>query len=101
MQATTSTRKCPACGQWSGWHKNPDDRCEHCGAILDPQGLKARNLREEEAFRQEQQFNITLIDIHPYDSAFTRFWKNIVRAFQITLMAIISFIIWFITILAG
>ena len=101
MAVTKSTRKCPACGQWSDWTQNPDDLCQHCGAILDPQGVRARQLQEEEAFRQQKNINIALIEIYPYDSAFTRFWKRIVQGFQLTLMAIISFIIWVVTVLAG
>ena len=101
MAVTKSTRKCPACGKWSDWNQNPDDLCQHCGAVLDPQGVRARQLQEEEAFRQQKNINIALIEIYPYDSAFTRFWKRIVQGFQLTLMAIISFIIWVVTVLAG
>ena len=101
MAVTKSTRKCPTCGQWSDWNQNSDDLCQHCGAVLDPQGVRARQLQEEEAFRQQKNINIALIEIYPYDSAFTRFWKRIVQGFQLTLMAIISFIIWVVTVLAG
>ena len=101
MAINTSSRKCSNCGQWSLWNQQPEDLCEHCGAILDPQGLKARQKQEEEDFRQKQNLNIALIEIYSYDSAFTRFWKRIVQGFQITLMAIISFIIWLVTVLAG
>ena len=97
----SSSRKCPNCGQWSLWNQSPEDLCEHCGKILDPQGLKARQMQEEEDFRQKQNINIALIEIFPYDSTFTRFWKRIVQGFQITLMGIISFIIWLVTVLAG
>ena len=101
MAVTKSTRKCPNCGLWSDWNQHPDDLCQHCGAVLDPQGVRARQLQEEEAFRQQKNINIALIEIYPYDSAFTRFWKRIVQGFQLTLMAIISFIIWVVTVLAG
>ena len=101
MATNTSSRKCPTCSQWSAWKQNPEDHCEHCGAILDPQGLKARHQQEEEDFRQKQNINIALIEIFPYDSTLTRFWKRIVQGLQISLMAIISFIIWLVTVLAG
>ena len=101
MTTNISSRKCATCGQWSGWKQQPEDRCEHCDAILDPQGLKARHEQEEEAFRQKQNINIALIEIFPYDSTLTRFGKRIVQGFQLTLMAIISFIIWLVTVLAG
>jgi len=101
IKMAVSTRKCPACGQWSNWSQNPDDKCEHCGSILDPQGLRARQLQEEEALRQKKNLNIALIEIYPYDSSLTRFGKRIVQGFQLTLMGIISFIIWVVTVLAG
>ena len=83
------------------WSQHPDDLCEHCGSILDPQGVKNRQKQEEEDFRQKQNINIALIEIFPYDSGLTRFWKRIIQGFQLTLMAIISFIIWLVTVLAG
>ena len=101
MEQTKSSRKCPSCGQWSNWHQSPDDKCEHCGNYLDPQALKARQQREEEEFRQKKNLNIALIEIYPYDSQWTRFGKRIIQGFQLSLMAIISFIIWVVTILAG
>jgi hypothetical protein len=101
MEQIKSSRKCPGCGQWSNWQQSPDDKCEHCGSLLDPQALKARQQREEDEFRQKEQFNIALIEIYPSDSALTRFGKRIIQGFQLSLMAIISFIIWVVTILAG
>jgi hypothetical protein len=101
MKFNKSSRKCPACGQWSGWNQHPDDLCEHCQAILDPQGLKARQERENEEFRQKGILNLTLIEIFSYDSAFTRFYKRIIQGFQLTFFAILSFIIWVVTMLAG
>src|SRR5688572_33447710 len=86
MALNSSSRKCATCGQWSAWNQHPDDLCEHCGAILDPQAVKARQQQQEEDFRQKQNINIALIEIFPYDSAFTKFWKRIVQGFQITLM---------------
>jgi hypothetical protein len=101
MQITGSSRKCPSCGQWSGWHQQPDDRCEHCLAILDPQGVKARQEQENEALRQKNMINLNLIEISSYDPPFTRFYKRIIQGFQLTFFAILSFIIWFVTIMAG
>jgi methionyl-tRNA synthetase len=101
MEQMKSSRKCPGCGQWSEWNELPDDKCQHCGNTLDPQGLKARQEQEAEALRQKQHLNLALIEIYPHDSATTRFGKRIVQAAQLTLMAIISFIIWLVTVLAG
>ncbi|KAA9340080.1 hypothetical protein [Adhaeribacter soli] len=101
MTTLTSSRKCPSCGQWSGWHQRPDDKCEHCQAILDPQGLKAQQESEAEALRQKGKINLSLIEIFPSDPPFTKFYKRIIQGFQLTFFAILSFIIWLVTILAG
>src|SRR5436189_6329940 len=101
MEQIKSSRKCPNCGQWSAWNQAPDDKCEHGEGVLDPQGLKNRQEQEEEAFRQKKNLNIALIEIFPYDPPITRFGKRIVQGFQLSLMAIISFIIWVVTVLAG
>src|SRR5688500_17904280 len=101
MEQISGSRKCPSCGHWSPWTQDPHDRCKFCNSVLDPAGLKAQEVQEEENTRQKKQINITLIEIYPEDSAFTRFWKRIVQGFQLTLIAIISFIIWVITMVAG
>jgi hypothetical protein len=29
--------KCPACGQWGQWTGKIDEKCEHCGGLLNPE----------------------------------------------------------------
>ena len=96
-----ATKKCPHCQQWSAWHHQVTDRCEHCQGLLDPkahQRVLDQDTREE---AEKKQFNVVLIEILPTDSAFTKFWKRIVQGFQLTFMAILSFILWLIALLAG
>jgi hypothetical protein len=98
---TKRTKKCPRCGQWSEWTGNPTDLCEHCGSILDEKGF-IRQVKEEEEEREEKKkFDITLIEIYPDDSKPVVFFKRIVQGFQIGFMAILSFILWLIALLAG
>lgn len=101
MEQLKSSRKCPGCGQWSGWNQSPDDKCEHCDDVLDPQGLKNRQEQEAEEQRQKKNLNLALIEIYPTDPPLTRFGKRIIQAGQLSLMAIISFIIWLVTVAAG
>ena len=96
-----ATKRCPHCQQWSTWHHQATDRCQHCQGLLDPaahQRLLHQQVREEE---ESKKINITLIEIFPTDSAFTRFWKRIVQGFQLTFIAILSFLLWLIALLAG
>lgn len=89
------------CGAWSEWNRKPDDRCTFCGELLDPDALRLSEARQKWEQKQEKQLSFSLIEIHPHDSAFTRFWKRIVQAFQITFFSILSFILWLIAWLAG
>ncbi|AMM51497.1 hypothetical protein TH61_10380 [Rufibacter sp. DG15C] len=97
----SDTKKCPHCQHWSAWHQQVTDRCAHCQSLLDPkayQRLLDQDTRQE---AEKNQFNVVLIEILPTDSAFTKFWKRIVQGFQLTFMAILSFILWLIALLAG
>ncbi|MCF8257626.1 MAG: hypothetical protein K9J06_08740 [Flavobacteriales bacterium] len=38
----TSEKKCPQCGQWTKWNKNPEDRCAHCDSVLDPRRVQEK-----------------------------------------------------------
>lgn len=98
---TRRTRKCPQCGQWSEWAGNPTDLCEHCGSILDEKGFIRRVKEEEREAEEKKRFDITLIEIYPDDNKVVVILKRIVQGFQIAFMAILSFILWLIALLAG
>lgn len=42
-----SEKKCPACGQWTVWKKQLDDRCQHCDTLLQPHAIIEKEAREE------------------------------------------------------
>ncbi len=96
-----ATKKCPHCHQWSSWHHQATDRCQHCQELLDPQAYQRSLAHYDREQEESKKINITLIEIFPMDSAFTRFWKRIVQGFQLTFIAILSFILWLIALLAG
>ena len=98
---TRATRKCPTCGQWSAWHFRPTDTCSFCGALLDP--LAAERISEEAARleRDRKGIKIDLIEIKPEDEGMVRWGKYLVRAVQLSFIAILSFIIWLVTLATG
>jgi hypothetical protein len=98
---TKRTRKCPRCDKWSEWTGSPTDLCEHCGTILDEEGFIRQLKREEEDEKDKNRFDITLIPIYPDDNKVVVFLKRIIQGFQIAFMAILSFILWLIAMLAG
>lgn len=89
------------CGQWSEWTGKPTELCEHCGGILDENGLIRQIAQEEREAQEKNKFDITLIEIYPSDNRLVIFLKRIVQGFQIAFMAILSFILWLIALLAG
>ena len=100
-QKLVHQKKCPTCKKWSEWHLNITDRCQHCNALLDADSVQRQAKREEDERKASEKFQLTLIEIHPTDSSFTKFYKRIIQAFQIAFIATLSFIIWLITLLAG
>jgi len=98
---TKRTRKCPHCGQWSEWTGHPADLCEHCGSILDEAGFIRKVEEEEREAEEDKRFGIDLIEIYPDDNMVVVFLKRIVQGFQIVFMAILSFFLWLIALLAG
>lgn len=95
----SASKKCPHCGYWSPWQQRPEDRCERCGQLLDPVRNRHEQARAEQA--TEPLPSIMLIEIKPKDKGLLRFLKYIVRGGQLAFAAILSFIIWFLTALAG
>ncbi|KAA5540364.1 hypothetical protein [Adhaeribacter rhizoryzae] len=95
-----SSKKCPHCGEWSEWNQHPTDTCQFCGALLDDRTLLREAAREAES-KNKKQLEIDIIEVYPTDSFFVKIGKRIIQAIQISFIAIVSFIIWFLTMLAG
>lgn len=95
----SATKRCPHCGQWSAHRLRPDDRCEHCQELLDPQGPQ-REAEMEQAWKWELP-PAMLIPIPETDPAWLRGLKYLVRGGQLLFAATVSFILWLITAIAG
>lgn len=94
-----SAKKCPSCQQWSRWQLDPNDCCTHCGELLDPQAQYSAIEREKRA--NQKMPAVLLIEIEPNDSAVVHFFKTIIRGGQMLFAAIVAFLVWFVTIVAG
>jgi hypothetical protein len=94
-----ASKKCPHCQQWSMWRQQPDDRCEHCGELLDPRAKK--NAEARELLANQKTPSVILMEINPEDGPVLRFFKTIVRGGQLAFAAIITFILWVVTALVG
>ena len=100
MTTFQSSKKCPECGEWSDWNQQISDTCQHCGALLSQQEF-LRVAAREAAQQEKKGFEVGLISIHPNDSWPVVALKRLVQAIQISFVAVVSFIIWLLTMLAG
>ncbi|RAU81790.1 hypothetical protein [Pontibacter arcticus] len=96
-----ASKKCPHCGQWSGWNQNPTDRCEHCHKILDPVKVASQQAQEVRKQEEKERFSVNFIQVDPDDAWYTKFFKRIGLGFQLAFVSIISLILWLIAFLAG
>jgi hypothetical protein len=93
-----SEKKCMNCNRWSQWNQSVDDTCQHCGALLDPEGKEKKEKRDEEARLQKEKWAFT---IHEGDSPFRVFAKKLGNTSYIIFISIISFFAWLIAALPG
>lgn len=77
----------------STWDVLEDDACEHCGSRLTPQSSVEQDLTLEK--------ESSILDIKPDDSLLIVILKKTGWLFQMIFIAILSFFVWFISIISG
>lgn len=95
-----SVKKCPECGEWSSWNVNIEDLCSHCNKPLSPVELK-NQADLDELDRQNKNFSITVVQIKEDDNIIVVAVKRVIQAVQLSVMAIVSFVIWLVTVVVG
>ena len=104
MEATTSgnsARKCPNCGKWSEWNQKPTDTCVHCGQLLNPEGYERQEKKQKIKEEEKNRLKINLITIDPNEPFYLKGPKYLVRAIQVSFVAVVSFLIWLIVAIAS
>ena len=98
-----TVRRCPACKKFSHSDGTPEAACEHCGAYLDPVEVQSKRKYEEEKRRAEikHEHPVFWINVRPGDGALRGAFVRMIQGAQIVYMAIISFILWLVAIIAG
>lgn len=91
----TSQKKCAACGQWSVWTHNVNDKCEHCGKLIDKQGAEDIKKRETLA-NQPAVFKKRAIT--PGDSPWQIMKKHVFNVTGAAYFAFLSFMAWLIAV---
>ena len=84
-----SEQKCEHCGEWTD---GTEEYCQHCTKRLNEERLKKEKIRHENT-----KFDIILIKIHPTDHPVIVFFKKIIQYIQIVYFAILTFILWLIS----
>lgn len=94
-------KKCPHCHQWSSWNQKVDDTCQHCNGTLSPKELKEQ--KEEEARDKSDNFGmeLKLITINEDDHPLLKLAKRLIQGGQLLFFAIVSFVVWLATAIAG
>ena len=82
-----SEKKCPHCGQWTPWTQKAEDRCDHCGGVLDERTVneKVANQVKEADAKANSFFNVKPTD---------RFPMIVVRKVAFMAHAIYAAIVW-------
>ena len=91
-------KKCPHCGEWTTWNKEPSDRCTLCNELLDEVSMREKEHREtKERVDKENDFFRVREDDH--------FLMIAIRRISWVLHAIFAAIawafLWFVTTFSG
>lgn len=54
--------KCPVCGKWCEWTSKIDEKCPHCGALLDPRRFRYAEERRINIERDKENSDLFLKD---------------------------------------
>ncbi len=95
-------KKCPVCNKWTDGNQ---PNCTHCGALIDPHQIAARNKkeREDERIRNKtpSRFENYLEKLSESENPFAKFSFFVLRTLFNIYMAVLSFFLWLIALISG
>jgi hypothetical protein len=94
-------KKCHICGHWSGWTHHNNDLCIHCGKLLDEEALGFEIRKNEMDAIQVKKIEESFLTIKESDKWPTVFVKRIANVANAIFIAIMAFLVWFTTAIAG
>jgi hypothetical protein len=94
-------KKCHSCGQWSVWTHHNSDLCIHCGQLLDKEALMMETKKNESDAIQVKKIENSFLTIKASDNLPTVFIKRIANIANAIFIAIMAFLVWFTTAIAG
>jgi len=91
-------KKCPECNEWTSWNHQLTDKCEHCSELLDKRAINDIKLFEkQQKINEENSFYVP----KPGDSFIVLAVRKAAWIANVIYVAMVSFMLWFFTTLAG
>jgi hypothetical protein len=94
-------KKCHSCGQWSEWTHHTSDKCVHCGEVLDKVALEMETRKNESDSIQLKKIENSFLTIKDSDNWPMVFIKRIANIANAIFIAIMGFLVWLTTTIAG
>ncbi|MFC2176264.1 hypothetical protein ACFLR1_04775 [Bacteroidota bacterium] len=94
----STEKKCPHCGTWTTWNKQPTDKCGACQKVLDQVWLteKIESERKEKEF-----FETDFLRIRESDGFLKRMLRRTAWVLHAVFAAITWFFLWMVTTFSG
>lgn len=91
-------KKCPHCGVWTEWNKQPTDRCSNCNELLDQRSLDEKIERERHA---DEAFANDYLRIREDDGFMMRIVRRAAWVVHLIFAAITWFFLWMVATTPG
>jgi hypothetical protein len=94
-------KKCHNCGLWSEWTHHNSDKCLHCGQVLDKEAFERETRKNESDSIQLKKIEDSFLTIKNSDNLPIVFIKRIANIANAIFIAIMGFLVWLTTTIAG
>ncbi len=91
-------KKCPSCGVWTEWEKQPTDCCTSCNELLDPISLSEKTKREE---KERVHIENDFLRSRETDTLGMIIIRKTALVFHVIFAAITWAFLWFVTTFSG
>lgn len=82
--------RCPHCNNYTEWQGNLDDRCLHCGGLIQEKEIEMMNLKNKAKEIKEAEERKRIEKQHPFQRIATKYLKITFISFVLILAFIIA-----------
>lgn len=94
---STNIKKCEHCKQFTDGNLH---FCTHCGGILD-EDFKKKSTERHSRFESENMLGITLTKVDKSAPWYYKAYQYVRLSLELTLLGIVSFVVWIMTIIGS